>query len=127
MSSTPSISSIRRCAILDLGTGAKPTPQLPITTVVTPCQLDGLQARIPGRLAVIVGVDVDEARRDQQALGVDLLAPSAATVPTAAICAVDRDIGGHGRPAPPVGDLAAPDDQIVCHVTMPPLCLTGFS
>ncbi len=22
-------------------TGAKPTPQLPITTVVTPCQLDG--------------------------------------------------------------------------------------
>ncbi len=33
----------------------------------------GLQARVPGRLAVIVGVDVDETRRDQQALGVDLL------------------------------------------------------
>ena len=29
----------------------------------------GLQVRVPGRLAVIVGVDVDEAGRDQQALG----------------------------------------------------------
>ncbi|CFN99236.1 Uncharacterised protein [Bordetella pertussis] len=40
MSSTPSISSIRlpRSAAR---TGANPTPQLPITTVVTPCQLDG--------------------------------------------------------------------------------------
>jgi hypothetical protein len=40
MSSTPSISSIsqlRSCGFA----GAKPTPQLPITTVVTPCHDDG--------------------------------------------------------------------------------------
>ena len=40
MSSTPSISSMRKS--WESGrTGAKPTPQLPITTVVTPCQLEG--------------------------------------------------------------------------------------
>ena len=53
-------------------TGAKPTPQLPITTVVTPCQHDGVEQRVPGDLAVVVRVDVDEARRDEQAGGVDL-------------------------------------------------------
>ena len=40
MSSTPSISSIRRSWSAGW-TGAKPTPQLPMTTVVTPCQADG--------------------------------------------------------------------------------------
>ena len=40
MSSTPSISStsLSRSAGLQ---GAKPTPQLPITAVVTPCHEDG--------------------------------------------------------------------------------------
>ncbi len=40
MSSTPSISSIRNWWCSGR-TGAKPTPQLPITAVVTPCQLEG--------------------------------------------------------------------------------------
>ena len=40
MSSTPSISSMSRSWSAGR-TGAKPTPQLPITAVVTPCQLDG--------------------------------------------------------------------------------------
>ncbi len=41
MSSTPSMSEMRRsCA--SGRTGAKPTPQLPITAVVTPCQLLGV-------------------------------------------------------------------------------------
>ena len=40
MSSTPSINSISRSRSCGR-TGAKPTPQLPITAVVTPCQLDG--------------------------------------------------------------------------------------
>ncbi len=40
MSSTPSISSISSSWSI-VRTGAKPTPQLPITTVVTPCQDDG--------------------------------------------------------------------------------------
>ncbi len=40
MSSTPSISSIRKSRPSGR-TGAKPTPQLPMTTVVTPCHDDG--------------------------------------------------------------------------------------
>ena len=41
MSSTPSISCTSQ-ASSPARTGAKPTPQLPPTTVVTPCQLDGV-------------------------------------------------------------------------------------
>ncbi len=40
MSSTPSISSMSRSWSAGR-TGANPTPQLPLTTVVTPCQADG--------------------------------------------------------------------------------------
>ena len=40
MSSTPSISSMSHCSRPGC-TGAKPTPQFPLTTVVTPCMLDG--------------------------------------------------------------------------------------
>ncbi len=41
MSSTPSMSSMRR-AWSSGRTGAKPTPQLPATTVVTPCHDEGI-------------------------------------------------------------------------------------
>ena len=58
-------------------TGAKPTPQLPITTVVTPCQHDGVSSGSQVDLAVVVGVDVDEAGRDEQPARVDLLAAAA--------------------------------------------------
>ncbi len=43
MSSTPSMSSIRKSSPPGR-TGANPTPQLPITTVVTPCQLEGVMS-----------------------------------------------------------------------------------
>ena len=65
MSSTPSISSMRRSWSAGR-TGANPTPQLPMTTVVTPCQRRGQQAAVPGGLAVVVAVDVDEAGRDER-------------------------------------------------------------
>ena len=74
----------------------------------------GLQARIPGRLAVIVGVDVDEARRDQQALGVDLLGALARHLADRGDLAVlDRDVGLARAAARAVGHRAAADDQIV--------------
>ena len=53
--------------------GAKPTPQLPISAVVTPFQEDGVMLAAPGRLRVVMRVNVDEARRDQLAARVDLL------------------------------------------------------
>jgi hypothetical protein len=43
MSSTPSITLMRN-SWRSGRTGAKPTPQLPMTTVVTPCHDDGLIA-----------------------------------------------------------------------------------
>jgi hypothetical protein len=42
MSSTPSIRPISQSWRSGL-TGAKPTPQLPMMTVVQPCQLDGVR------------------------------------------------------------------------------------
>ena len=51
--------------------GAMPTPQLPITTVVTPCQLDGVSRPVPADLRVVVGVRIDEPGRDHQAFGID--------------------------------------------------------
>ncbi len=53
-------------------TGAKPKPQLPSTTDVTPCQPEIVQYGIPMDLRVVVGVQIDEARRDDQPGRVDL-------------------------------------------------------
>ena len=52
-------------------TGAKPKPQLPSTTEVTPCQPEMRAPRVPADLGVVVGVQVDGAGGDDAALGVD--------------------------------------------------------
>ena len=81
----------------------------------------GLEIGIPGRLAVIVGVDVDEARRDQQPLGRDLFPARAGDLadgrdPTV----LHRDVGLARAAARAVGDRAAANDQIeVRHVFAP--------
>ena len=54
--------------------GARVKPQLPITTVVTPCQHEQVPQRIPEDLGVHVRVAVDEAGRHHLAVGVDHLA-----------------------------------------------------
>ena len=114
MSSTPSISWISRSWSAGR-TGAKPTPQLPATTVVTPCQADGMQARVPGGLAVVVHVDVDEAGRDEQAVGVELLGGGAVHLPHLGDDAVgDGDVGGAGGGAGAVEHRPTSDDQVVC-------------
>ena len=88
----------QRVSLARAGTGAKPTPQLPITAVVTPCQAEGGEVAVPDGLAVVMGVDVDEARRDEPALGVDLLAPRAASRADGGDPAAgDGDIGVEGR------------------------------
>ena len=46
-------------------------PQLPMMAVVTPCQQDGRQVRIPGGLAIEMRVDVHESRCDREAVGID--------------------------------------------------------
>ena len=120
MSSTPSMREMSR-SWASGRTGAKPTPQLPITAVVTPCQLLGVDVGVPGGLPVVVGVDVDEAGRHEQTGGVDLLAPPAGHVPDGGDRGpVDGDIGRHRLAAEAVGQQAAPDHQLVCRACHAP-------
>ena len=70
---------------------------------------------VPGRLAVEVGVDVDEARRDRQPVRVDL--PATATgqprFDRGDDPAVDGDIGEAWRRTRPVDHHAVADHQLV--------------
>ena len=73
----------------------------------------GRDERVPGRLAVIVGVDVDEARRHDQARGVDL-APAGAEL--GADCGdfsvLHGDIGDPARRAGAVDNGSVSDDEV---------------
>ncbi len=73
------------------------------------------EARVPGRLSVVVGVDVDEAGRHEQTIGVDLLAPPPRDrTERDDRRPVDRHVGGNQLAAQAVGHQATPDHQIVC-------------
>ena len=75
-------------------------------------------ARVPRGLAVVVRVDVDEPRRDEQPVRVDLLASPPGDRPHRRDRrAVDGDVRGHRFAAPAVGQVAAPDHQVVCHAS----------
>ena len=66
----------------------------------------------PGRRAVIVRVNVDEARRDEQALGIDLLIGTAGDLAHRHDAAVlDRDVGLARLAAGAVDHRAAANDQ----------------
>jgi len=80
-SSTPSMSSTN-VSRSSARTGAKPTPQFPLTTVVTPWPDERLQPLVPRGLTVVVGMDVDEARCDEGTIGVDLAPAFGPTEPT---------------------------------------------
>ena len=73
MSSTPSISSISMSSLVAGWQGAKPTPQLPITHGGDAVPRRRRRRSSQVACAVVVRVDVDEARRDQLAARVDLL------------------------------------------------------
>ena len=75
-----------------------------------------LQVAVPGGLAVVVGVDVDETRRHQQAACVDLLAATAGHAAHGDDhAAVHRHVGAAQRAAAAVGQLAAADHQVMLH------------
>ena len=83
--------------------------------------------RIPRDLRVHVGVAVDEARRDDQPVGIDACAAAcrrdAADLDDAAV--LDADIGAEARLARAVDDGAAADDEIEGHQRRS-LCSTIF-
>ena len=73
--------------------------------------------RVPRGLPVVVGVDVDEARRDEQAGGVDLLAPPPGhRADGGDHRPVDRNVRRHRLAAEAVGHLAAADHEVVRHL-----------
>jgi len=77
-----------------------------------------IEPGVPRRLPVIVGVDIDKARRDELALGIDLFATAADNLADCGDLAVlHRDVGGDERPAHAVGDASIADDEIEfgCH------------
>ena len=96
-------------------------PQLPITTVVTPCQHDEVPRLVPHHLGIHVGVGVDEARGHHQAVGVDvhrrgrprdrpdLDDPSVR----------DAHVGAIPGRTRAIDNRAASNHQIVCHATSP--------
>ena len=72
------------------------------------------EQRITGDLAIEVGVDIDEAGSDQQAVGVDFLAPEVVDFADGGDNAVvNGDIGLAGRRAGTVDDESVADDKIV--------------
>ena len=74
----------------------------------------GLHACVPRRLAVIVGVDIDKARRDDLAARVDLLGAGGRDPPDARDPPIlHTDIGFKRRCAGSVHDGPAPDHQII--------------
>jgi hypothetical protein len=77
------------------------------------------QHRVPGRLAVIVGVHVDPAGGDQQSVGIDLaLARPGLAADRGDAAIVDGDIAAERRLAAAVDDLAATDHGVV-HRSLP--------
>ena len=72
------------------------------------------EQRVPGNLAVEVGVDVDEAGRDQEAVGVDFFAAEVVDFTDRGDDAVvNRDVGLPGRRAGAVDDESVADYEIV--------------
>ena len=51
--------------------GATPTPQLPISSVVTPCQHEQVSSGSHEICRVVMRMDIDEAGREHRAAGVD--------------------------------------------------------
>ena len=81
------------------------------------------EGAVPEDLGVEVGVDVDEARCDDLAGGVDGALGVAVDLADGDDAAVlDADVGAAARCAGAVDDVAAPDDQIE-HGTLPWVCL----
>ena len=96
--------------------GASANPQLPMITVVTPCQQEQLPMPVPGHLRVHVGVAVDEARRDDQAVGVDrALGRRADAADLDDPAMLDADVGAIARGARAVDDRPVANQQIQTH------------
>ena len=106
-------------------TGANPTPQLPSTAVVTPCQHDGVRSSShvtwPSKWVWMS----TKPGRDEQAVGVDLAARRAVDPPHLGDGPPGHgDVGGAGRGPGAVDDGPAADHEVV-HVSPPKVKSSG--
>src|SRR5262249_23332653 len=70
----------------------------------------------PGDMAVVMGVDIDEARRHQPARRIDLfLTPALDRADGGDLAALHRAIAGKPRPSRPIDDRALADDKVELH------------
>jgi len=94
-------------------TGAKPKPQLPIATEVTPCHPESSSGD-PKNLRVVVSVQVDESRCDNQAGSVDLARTVAGVeLPELGNPAIlDSDVATIAGCAGPVDDHTVLNDRV---------------
>ena len=82
----------------------------------------------PGDLAVEMRVDVDKARRDQLALGVDLFGARAGDLTDLRDLAVaDRDVALERFAAAAVGDRPAAHHEVEFRHGVPPSCIRRFT
>ena len=94
--------------------GRETDPAIPHDHAGDPVPGRGLHALVPGGLAVVMGVDVHEARTDQLAAGVELLAAHAGHLADGDDAAVlDPDIGLAARRPGAVHQMPAAHDQII--------------
>jgi hypothetical protein len=76
----------------------------------------GGRRRVPVQLRVVVRVDVDEARRHGQAVGIELFgAPLVDPTDLGDAPVAHGDVGREGGQARPVDDPPAPDDEVEAH------------
>ena len=113
MSSTPSIRPMSH-SWRSGATGAKPDAAVAHHDGGHAVPARRREQLVPRGLAVVVRVDVDEARRDERAVGVDLVAGRAVDRADLGDDAVgDGDVGRAGRRARAVDDRPPSDHQIV--------------
>ena len=78
------------------------------------------QQRVPRRLAVVVGVGIDEPRGDEQAVGIELAAALGDVVTDGDDPpSLDGDIGAPRRRARPVDHRAVSDNHVSAHCSCP--------
>ena len=106
-----------RCSVR---TGAMLSEQFPVTTVVTPCSMDGNAYGSKQQLRIDVGVRIDESGGDDQSGRVDHPAPSVVSERRAD---ADEQAVGDADVAPMPGRTGAVDDGAVAndqiHVVSP--------
>ena len=124
MSSTPSISSISLLAVVPPGQARSRPRNYLRNRGRHAVGKAGVEAIVPEELPIIMGVDVDEARRDEPLIRVDRLGGRSVHVADRDDAAVlDRDIAPAGQRTGPVDDGAVADKNIKhrsLHTDRPP-------